>query len=140
MSRRCAGFTLLEAIVALVILSSGLMAAYAWFSQDIRYLVKVNDLALEEAAISEAVDRLKLEDFASNAEGTFQWGDYQVDWQAIPLEPPRIGRSFLGGTGLYDLTLYQVRLTLYYRGRLFAAPAFRMVKYRQVREPAFGES
>jgi general secretion pathway protein I len=139
MIARCAGFTLLEAIVALVILSGGLMAAYAWFSQDIHHLIKVNDLALEEAVISEAMDRLELEDFDKNKKGSFQWGDYRVAWETMPLEAPRTGRSPSGGEGLYDLTLYQVQLELYYQDRFFASPHFRMVKYRQVREPVYQE-
>lgn len=137
---RCAGFTLLEAIVALVILSGGLMAAYAWFGQDIRYMIKVNDLSLEETAISEAVDRLALEDFGQRTEGSFPWGDYQVDWVATPLEAPRAGRSPDGGGSLYGFTLYQVQLSLFYQGRLFASPHLRMVKSRKVRKAAFEDN
>lgn len=139
MSVRCTGFTLLEAIVALVILSGGLLAAYAWFSQDMRHLIKINDLALEETVVSEAVDRLELVDFAKQATGDFQWGDYQVMWEAVPLEPSKQGRTPAGGVSLYDLTLYQVHMRLSYRGRHFASPQLRMVKYRQARKPAFQE-
>ena len=136
---RSGGFTLLEAIVALVILSGGLLAAYAWFSQDIRYLIKVNDLSLEETVVSETIERLELEDFGKNREGSFPWRDYRVKWAAVPLEAPKSGRSSEGGGGLYDVTLYQVQLELLYKGRPFASPHLRMVKFRQVRKASFQE-
>jgi len=124
------GFTLLETIVALVILSSGLMAAYGWFSQDTNSLLKVNDLAHEELVLNEVLARLEQESFSSNENGSYLWGEYRASWQARLVEPVKSGRSSLGATGLYQLGLYNVQIGLYYKDRLITEPTVRMVKYR----------
>ena len=127
------GFTLLEAIVALTVLSIGLMAVFGWFNQNIRHLIKINDLALEEGVTEEALARLELEDFTSATSGSYQFGDYAVRWRAIPIEPPRAGVSSTGGQGLYEITLYGIELEIVYRGRLISTPKTRMTRFKKVR-------
>ncbi len=127
------GFTLLEAIVALTVLSIGLMAVFGWFNQNIRHLIKINDLALEEVVTEEVMARLELEDFAGAASGSYQLGDHTVGWRATPVEPRRAGLSPRGSQSLYEIALYEVELEITYRGRLISAPKTRMTRFKKVR-------
>ncbi len=127
------GFTLLEAIVALTILSMGLMAAFGWFSQDIRHLIRINDLALEEVVTEEVLSRLELEDFTYRRSGRYQLADYTIDWQATAIEPPKAGMTPMGGQSLYDIALYNIELELVYKGRLISTPTTRITQSKKVR-------
>ncbi len=127
------GFTLLEAIVALTILSMGLMAAFSWFNQGILHLIRINDLALEEVVTEEVLSRLELEDFAYKGSGSYQLEDYIINWQATPMEPTKAGISPMGGRSLYDIALYNIELELVYRGRLISTPTTRITQSKKVR-------
>lgn len=133
--RRQRGFTLLEAIVALTILSAALLGAYSWVSGNIQSLVKVRALALEEAAIKQALGVMESQDLATQPRGSYALRDFQVDWDAVPVEPVHPGRSTVGGIGLYDFTLYQVDLQVFAREQLIAVPSLRMTQFQRVREP-----
>lgn len=69
------GFTLLESIVALAILSVGLMAAFAWFDRDVDALRRMDRVALESVVLDVALARLKRIDLASERDGTFNGAD-----------------------------------------------------------------
>ncbi len=127
------GFTLLEAIVALTILSMGLMAAFSWFNQGILHLIRINDLALEEVVTEEVLSRLELEDFAYKGSGSYQLEDYIINWQATPMEPTKEGVSAMGGRSLYDISLYNIELELSYKGRLISTPTTRITQSKKVR-------
>ncbi len=113
------------------------MAAYAWFSQDISHLIKMNELAQEDTLSRELIARLERQDFSQKASGSFHWADYRVNWQANLVEPVKDGRTQVGARSLYELSLYDVSVELLVSGRLFSTPVVRITQYRQVREPQF---
>jgi general secretion pathway protein I len=135
MTTRERGFTLLEAIVALAILAAALLGAYSWVSGNIQSLIKVRALALEEAAVKQALGVVESQDLATAPQGSYRFRDFQVDWDALALEPAHPGRSTVGGMGLYDFVLYQVDLQVFAHERLVATPQLRVVQYERVREP-----
>ena len=136
MRRRSRGFTLLEAIVAMTILGFALLAAFGWIGNNINALTKVRELALEEAAVAEAIARLEDTDLARSPSGSLLWREFRIDWQAVLLEEPAPGRSTLGARGLHELGLYEVDLTVSRGTRQIAAPRVRIVQHRQIREAA----
>jgi general secretion pathway protein I len=132
------GFTMLEAIVALVILSAALAGAWSWIATDLRALSSVRDLSLEEAAVQQAVAELEQIDLAAQPEGSLDWRDYRIEWRAAALEPTRGGRTSVGSAGLYQFTLYEVALEVAHRERLIAMPRIRMLQHERL--PDVGES
>lgn len=126
MSRRCAhGFSLLEAIVALVILCAALLGAASWVASDLRALGRIAALAPEEAALTHALDVLEGTDLGEHPAGSIAWRDCRIDWSATPLEPARRG----GAGSRLRFTLQEVALTVSRDGRLIAAPRVRLVQY-----------
>jgi len=130
--RRTGGFTLLEAIVALVILSAALAGAWTWVANDMRALGRVRDLALEEAAVQQAVAELEQRDLEAQPVGSLRWRDFRIDWRAAPLEAPRRGRTPVGGPGNFRLALFEVALDVRQGERLIATPVLRMLQTRPV--------
>jgi general secretion pathway protein I len=125
------GFTLLEAIVALVLLTAALAGAWTWIASDVRSLTRVRDLALEEAAVQQAVATLEQVDLAREPEGNLRWREFRIDWHAVPVEDPQQGRTVSGGKGAFTLTLYSVTLDVRHRERLIATPALRILGYER---------
>jgi hypothetical protein len=134
--RRTGGFTLLEAIVAMTILGFALLAAFGWISNNLAALGKVRELALEEAAVMEAIAQLEDTDLQRSPTGSLLWREFRIEWQAVLMEPPATGRSTLGARGLHELALYEVDLAVQRGARQIAAPRIRIVQHRQVREAA----
>lgn len=132
------GFTLLEAIVALVILAAALAGAWTWIANDVRALGRVRDLALEEAAVQQAMAELEQVDLSAEPEGSIRWRQFRIDWRATPLEPARDGRTSVGGAGVYRFTLYGVALEVLHRERTIATPSLRMVQYTRGEQPPEG--
>ena len=77
--RRNAGFTLLEAVVALTILGFVLLGAFTWVGNDLGALGKVRDLALEESAVQQAIAELEQIDLGAQSGGNFDWRGFRVD-------------------------------------------------------------
>jgi general secretion pathway protein I len=130
------GFSLLEAIVALTILCAALLGAYAWIATDVRALRHVRELALEEAAVRQAITELEQTDLAAQPAGSIDWRDFRIEWSAAAVEPARPGRTSVGGPGLYELTLQQVRLAVFQDGRLIGTPELRITQFARTREKA----
>ena len=135
MRDRVRGFSLLEAIVALTIVAVAILGAYAWVAGNIVSLTRVRDLALEEAALHQALGTLEQTDLGGRPAGSIQWREFRIDWQAEPIEATRPSRTGVGGKGLYELTLYRMMLSVFSHERLIATPELRLVQHTRTREP-----
>lgn len=106
------GFTLLEAIVAMVIMAAALMALYAWLSSSTLAVTRAQaqTRALEDArsalALVETINPMREPD------GKRELGEVTVSWHSTPVVPRRIGRTRAGMPSLFDVTLYQMEVTI----------------------------
>lgn len=112
--RRQAGFTLLEAIVALVIFSMGALALYSWLGVNIKTLLRVQERREVAALTSSALDSLRFVNPMETPRGRREIGHLVMEWVAKPVEPTRnavtqVGRPTIFRVGLYSL---DVRLSV----------------------------
>lgn len=133
MSRHQKGFSLIEAIVALVVFSMAAIGIYSWINTNITTLNRLSDIAATESALNQAQERLKLIDLFSEQQGRFEVDGTQVDWKADLVEPIKNGTTATGAIGLYDLGLYQITLNLTRESRT-TKYIYRQVGYKQVRQ------
>lgn len=129
-----AGFTLLEAIVALTIFSAGALSLYGLFNANLVSLQRVRDVALHMPAAHQAVAHLAALNPRQREEGRVEFDDYAVVWSARLLEPVRQGQSVSGRRGDYEIGLYRVAFTLSQHDRPIGTYRLRLVGYEKVRK------
>lgn len=123
------GFSLLEAIVALVILASTCMAMFAWIGGSLTQLQRAELYADASPAIASASNYLKTTDLAKQPKGTFSSGGILVDWAATAIETDST-RSPSYGNSNFLVSLYNVTLTARNGSRSLPALQTRIINYR----------
>ncbi len=123
------GFSLLEAIVALVILAGSCMALFAWINGSLVQLQRAELYVEAGPAIASASQYLKTVDLAQRPEGTFNSGNISVDWQANIIEQDVSRAASYGGSN-FLLSLYAVTLTPHTANRSLPPLHTRIVNYR----------
>jgi general secretion pathway protein I len=135
--RTAAGFTLLEAIVAMTIFSMTALALYGWQSVNLRTLERLESHAARADHVRSALAVLEAVNPAQEPSGERRLGDKRVRWRAEPIEPMKTGRTFIGQPSLFDLGLYDVEVSLEEQGRTLASFHVRQVGYQQPRKTEF---
>ncbi|RZA07812.1 MAG: prepilin-type N-terminal cleavage/methylation domain-containing protein [Moraxellaceae bacterium] len=128
------GFTLLEAMVALVIFSMVAIGIYSWINTNLITLNRLAEVAATEQVLNSSVERLKLVDMTKETSGRFNVNGYWVEWNADLLEPWKNGVTAAGAIGLYDLGLFNIKLTFTKDDRVVGGSEYRYTAYKQVRE------
>ncbi len=123
------GFSLLEAMVALVILAGTCMALFAWINTSLTQLQRAELYVEAGPAIASAAQYLKTVDLAQRPSGTFDSGAISVDWQAQAIESG-ITRAPAHGSSNFLLSLYDVRLSARSATRSLPPLHTRVVNYR----------
>ena len=131
-----AGFTLLEAMVAIIVLSTSLFASYSWIDVSVQSLVRSEQIFVQEMLINELLERLAIVEFEEVDGGDIQIGKYTLVWSAEPVEI-RKGVTKTGFEGLYEHTLFDVDVGVILGGQLVAEHETRFVATKQVREPEY---
>jgi general secretion pathway protein I len=127
------GFTLLEAIVALVLMSSALGALYTWINTDLISLRRAEAVIATQNVVQETVRQLQLLPLADGASGDMQVSGYTVNWQARLVEPMALGRNQRGPVGLYDHRLYEVAFDISAASVELGSWSLRQARYVQAR-------
>lgn len=102
------GFTLLEAIVALVIFASVGTALYAWIGVNLNGLSRVEASRQKDEATQVALAMLSTVNPAVNPEGTLEVAHYTVHWEGEVLRGPEDGLAPGGDLSLYEVSLYEL--------------------------------
>jgi general secretion pathway protein I len=123
------GFSLLEAMVALVILAGTCMALFAWINTNLTQLQRAELYVEASPAIASAAQYLKTVNLAQRPSGTFSSGAISVDWQASAIET-EVTRSPAYGGSNFLLSLYDVSLTARSAARSLPPLHTRIVNYR----------
>lgn len=129
------GFTLLEAIVALVLIGSVGMALFGWINTNIMTLSRVQAINAESDAKLNALEYMNSVNPMLAPEGQADLGAYRLRWQAEAITEVRDGANYPFGISLYQLALYRTQVTVKKSG---GEPWFdltlRQVGYKKMRE------
>jgi general secretion pathway protein I len=107
------GFTLIEVVVALMILATSGLMLFAWINQNLETASRLRDAQARAQLQIEGVSWLGLVNPSSEPQGERRQGDLHLSWTSTPVEPPR--NEFNFGEGLvprWELGLYRVRASL----------------------------
>lgn len=106
------GFSLLEAIVSMVLISTLGASLFLWLNSGLSSLYRVK--ALEE----ENVAKLNVLEFSSSlnpmqsGQGSQDFGTYQAEWKAKPLTEIFDATNYPTGIGLYQVALYEITFSV----------------------------
>ena len=129
------GFTLLEAIVALAILSAGGMALFAAMTQSVQMVNRAEQAREDDTALRNAMAWLEQVNPMQAPDGSMPLGDYELRWTSRLVEPVRPGATGYLEPGLYDVGLYELELQLWRGDTLRRELPVRRVGWRQARQP-----
>lgn len=131
--RRARGFTLLEAIVALVIFSMGAIALYGWLSVNTQALGRVEQHRRQAQWTESALDVVRAVNPMQAPNGRRDIGGLIVEWTSRPVEAPRPARTQIGMPGIFDVGLYEMTVRVRSGNDELDSFDVRRVGYRQVR-------
>lgn len=127
------GFTLLEAIVAMVIFSMGAFALYGWLSTNTITLQRIIDRRQAAELRTSALEAMRLVNPMEEPSGQRDIAGLRVAWTSQPLAPPRASVTQVGLPNLYQVGLYQTEVRVLRGNTLQDEFNVRQVGYRQVR-------
>ncbi len=131
---RQAGFTLLEAIVAMVLISTAGLALFGWINGNLISLSRVQDANARSEATVNILEYMQRVNPMLAPDGQADLGRYSIRWKSEPTTPVAEGVDHPRGRSLYQLALY--RTTVAVRS-LEGGPWFELkmqqVGYRKVR-------
>jgi len=130
------GFSLLEVIVALVLITSTGMALFSWMNTNTMSLQRVQFVQQRNIATRNALMYINTINPLQTPQGSTTLGSYIVNWNSKTLEPPKDGMAHTGGQGFYQVGLYEVAVEVQDLDKqVLANFTVREVGYQQVRKP-----
>jgi len=133
--RESGGFTLLETMVAMVLLASVGMALFGLFNTNISSLIRVKDVSRQLPVVYSAVDALAAEALLDESEGELSFDGIDVRWTVSQVGDFRDSQTITGYRGYYRVGLYRIDLELYEKDRLLGRHSYRQAGYEKVRGP-----
>lgn len=107
-----AGFSLLEAIVALAIIALALVPLLAFVAQSLDQVYRAADAQLRATVMANAVDAMSGVNPMRDPRGEIDLGGPRVRWQARPLVQPMTNANIPTGFGVFSVALYDVQASV----------------------------
>lgn len=136
---RQGGFTLLEAIVALVVLTTVAMSLFAWLSSNTQAVGRVQGHAERLADLRTALAVVETINPMQEERGEREFDGIEISWVATPLAPRRPGRARSGVQAAFDLALYDVEATVRRDEAMVGQLHVRRAGWEMVRNPLLME-
>lgn len=127
------GFSLLEAIVALVLLSTVGMALFSWINTSLIGLNRAQAVITRTQTIQNALSAMEQINPAEAESGEMQVGNMEIEWYTEIVEPLQDGVGYPLGTGLYQIGLYDTHVTVKQEDKEQVSFVIRQVGFLQVR-------
>ena len=132
---RHAGFTLLEAIVAMVLISGAGMALFTWINQNISSLHRILETNARAEATSNILEYMTRVNPMLTPEGSTDLVSYKLRWSAKQDGNARAGNSAPFGENLYQFALYDTQVSVQRQdGQAWFDLKLRLLGYKKVRE------
>ncbi len=106
------GFSLLEAIVALLLVTMLSMTSFSWISNLLLSVEKIEQNAYENLIQRNVIEFLADVNMMSRSTGEQSLGGINIRWNATLAEPVKRGKSMTGGATPFELGLYRVAVTV----------------------------
>lgn len=126
-----AGFTLLEAIVAMVVFSLGAFALYGWLSTNTITLQRIVDRRATADVRISAVEAMRLVNPLEEPVGQHDIEGLRLQWSARAIAPLKQGVTQVGLPTLFQIGLYETEVRVFRDGRELDVFQLRQVGYRQ---------
>jgi len=105
-----AGFTLLEAIVALVIFSTAGLALFSWINQNLQVLARVQDVSEATRAKRNVLEFMSDINPMQRSAGSNDFGLYKITWHSAEKIAPRNNSGYPAGVGSFSVALYRTSI------------------------------
>jgi general secretion pathway protein I len=120
------GFTLLEAIVALLLITTTGIALLAWINTNLLSLTHLQQVQQRQEAMRNALAFIQTINPLEKPQGEETIGIYTFHWEAQPVILPRDGK------GLYQIGLYNTTVEVKMEQKLVAQFNLRQAGFHQV--------
>lgn len=104
--RRDKGFTLIEAIVALVLVGGIGMALAGWLNSNLAILSRVQEANARSDATVNVLEFMEKVNPMQTPEGEADLGAYRIHWRAEAATDLMDGAGYPRGSGLYQVAFY----------------------------------
>jgi len=128
------GFSLLEAIVALLLVTTLGLGLLSWANNNLLNLTKIEKAYERDDAIKNALDFIEAINLTEYPSGKEQVGHYTFEWSANAIEPAKDVILSAGYPGLYEVTLYLAHISIFINTELIHQFTLHQVGFKQVRE------
>jgi general secretion pathway protein I len=133
-SNKQRGFTLIEAIVAMVLIAITGMALFSWINSNIITLNRVQEVNAANAATANALDYMNTINPRETPQGQVDLGAYRLAWSSQATTDTRDGVDYPYSISLFQLNLYRTKVTLQKPdGQFWFAFDLQQVGYKKVR-------
>jgi len=135
---RQGGFTLLEAIVAMLLISGAGMALFAWINTELSNVAKIQESNERAEAMVNAVEFMHSVNPMLRPQGKMVFGAYQLDWTSTEVTAVRDGVGYPQGISLFQLALYDTQVLVKRTdGSRWFDFTLRQVGHKRVRDNKF---
>lgn len=111
-SSQC-GFGLLEALVALVLLSSVGFTLLAWVQQNLDTTYRLREFYIEQEARRVALDWVRTLNPMDSPEGETRHRHLRIHWKSTPETQPISQTGYPQGIGKHEIALYKTKIQVF---------------------------
>lgn len=128
------GFTLLEALVSMLLIATIGMASFDWINSSLENMERIEAHYQRQQAIRNALAFMETVNPTENPSAEIKIGHYTVQWNSQSVEPTKDGAGYPFGLSLYRIGLYDMHVKVNINDKEIAQFNVRRAGYRQERE------